>query len=260
MELSRIRIYPIKSLDGVDVSEAAITAGGSLENDRVYAMFDGEGRIVNGKRTADVHRLRCAFDERMREVTLRSEGSSTSTRFALDDPRPLERWFGDYFGFSIELRHEPAQGFPDDAVASGPTLVGVESLREVQRWYEGLELENVRRRFRTNLELDGGEGFREDALFGGPGELKPFRIGSVRFLGHNPCQRCVVPSRDPDSGEAIRGFQKLFARRREDRLQQWSDVRRFDHFYRFAVNSSIPPSEAGKRLRIGDSVTIDPPA
>jgi uncharacterized protein YcbX len=61
MHLGRIAIFPIKSLDGVIVEEAAVTAGGILENDRVYAMFDKDGVYVNGKRTPQVHQLRCSF-------------------------------------------------------------------------------------------------------------------------------------------------------------------------------------------------------
>ncbi len=59
MQLRRIEIFPIKSLDGIAVGEARITSGGILENDRVYAIMDGEGKVVNGKRTARVHDLRC---------------------------------------------------------------------------------------------------------------------------------------------------------------------------------------------------------
>jgi len=69
------------------------------------------------------------------------------------------------------------------------------SLDAVQQWYPGLSLESIRRRFRTNLELSGGEAFCEDGLYGAAEELKRFRIGEIDFLGHNPCQRCVVPTR-----------------------------------------------------------------
>lgn len=78
----------------------------------------------------------------------------------------------------------------------------------------------------------------------------------MRFLAHNPCQRCIVPSRDPDTGEVIQGFQKTFAELRKSQLPEWADVRRFNHFYRFAVNTSIPPTEAGKRLRVGDALVV----
>ncbi|HLZ53687.1 MAG TPA: MOSC domain-containing protein, partial [Verrucomicrobiae bacterium] len=102
--------------------------------------------------------------------------------------------------------------------------------------------------------LRGGEPFCEDRLFGAPNELKPFIIGQVKFLGHNPCQRCVVPTRDPDTGQAIAEFQKKFMQLRQEQLPPWANAQRFNHFYRFAVNTSIPPTETGKPLRIGDAL------
>jgi hypothetical protein len=43
---------------------------------------------------------------------------------------------------------------------------------------------------------------------------------------------------------------------RKEHLPEWSNAKRFNHFYRFAINTSIPPSEAGKKLKVGDTVTI----
>jgi len=114
----------------------------------------------------------------------------------------------------------------------------------------------LRRRFRTNLELTGGAPFCEDQLFGAPDELKPFQIGGVNFLGHNPCQRCVVPTRDPDNGRSLADFQKKFMEQRKKSLPPWANAQRFNHFYRFAVNTSVPPGEAGKILRVGDAVVL----
>jgi uncharacterized protein YcbX len=258
MYVSRIEVFPIKSLDAVAVASAAITAGGILAHDRVYAIFDREGRVVNGKRTDRIHRLRSSFDPHFGEVCLWETDDSARRTFSLRELEPMNRWMSDFFGFPVALRHEPLRGFPDDSAAFGPTLVGAASLKRVQEWYSGWTLPNVRRRFRTNLELEGGEPFAEDRLFGGPDELRPFRLGSVPFLGHNPCQRCVVPTRDPESGEALRGFQKTFAERRKEQLPGWVDGRRFNHFYRFAVNTSIPPSESGKQLRLGDPLFLPP--
>jgi len=152
----------------------------------------------------------------------------------------------------VSVRHEPRSGFPDDSDASGPTIVSEASLRFVQTWFAEQPLSSIRGRFRTNLELEGGQPFCEDRLFGGPAERKPFRLGPVTFLGHNPCQRCVVPTRDPLDGQVVHGFQKTFAQLRQQSLPPWVDARRFNHFYRFAVNTSIPADEMGKRLRVGD--------
>jgi MOSC domain-containing protein len=97
-------------------------------------------------------------------------------QFQLDNPIPIEKWMGDFFGFAVALRHESQKGFPDDREAFGPTIVSEASLRTIQNWFPELTLESVRRRFRTNLELIGGETFCEDRLFGAPDELKPFQI------------------------------------------------------------------------------------
>ena len=254
VRLGKIHIFPIKSLDGVSVGQTRITSGGILENDRVHAIFDRDGKIVNGKRTARVHELRCAFDPEIKEVRLWQDGGTSSPQFQLDAPGPVEKWLGEFFGFPVTLRHEPQKGFPDDLAAFGPTIISEASLIEIQKWFPELPVESLRRRFRANLELAGGEPFCEDRLFGAPDELRPFQIGAVKFSGHNPCQRCVVPTRDPDSGRAVTDFQKKFMERRRQFLPEWANVQRFNHFYRFAVNTSIPPGEAGKTLRVGDAL------
>ena len=77
------------------------------------------------------------------------------------------------------------------------------------------------------------------------------------FLGHNPCQRCVVPTRDAGQRRGGSGFSKeIYENARGKELPEWANAQRFNHFYRFAVNTSIPPAEAGKRLRVGDAVTL----
>jgi uncharacterized protein len=254
MHLGNIQIFPIKSLDGMLVKHARITPGGILENDRIYAIFDKDGRVVNGKRTALVHQLRCTFDSEIKEVRLWQSGKSSPTQFQLDAPERIEKWLGEFFGFPTLLQRESQKGFPDDHAAFGPTITSAASLCEIQKWFPELTLESLRRRFRTNLELAGGKPFCEDSLFGAPDELKPFQIGAVKFFGHNPCQRCVVPTRDPDSGHPVTDFQKKFMELRKKHLPKWANTQRFNHFYRFAVNTSIPPSESGKPLRVGDPV------
>lgn len=256
VHLGRIQIFPIKSLDGVSLTQATVTLGGILENDRACAIFDREGRVVNGKRTPRIHELRCAFDPGLREVRLWSASQPEPVQCPLASPAPLELWLGEFFGFPVELKHEPLKGFPDDHEAFGPTIVSEATLREIQSWFTELTLESIRRRFRANLELLDTEPFGEDRLFGAPQSLLPFRVGPVNFLGHNPCQRCVVPTRDPESGQGLADFQKKFMERRKATLPAWSDARRFNHFYRLTINTSIPPTESGKLLRLGDAVTF----
>jgi uncharacterized protein YcbX len=256
LHLGRIFVFPIKSLDGVSVDTARITTGGILEHDRVYAIVDEHGKYVNGKRTAQIQLLRCAYADHMQEVALWEEGKTVRTTFSLVERSPLERWLSSFFGFAVTVSHEPLSGFPDDRTAFGPTVVCEASLRAVAGWFPGLDLESVRRRFRTNLEIGDAAAFAEDSLFGGPDELRAFSIGAVQFQGHNPCQRCVVPTRDPATAAPIPNFQKTFMGLRQQHLPPWADARRFNHYYRFAVNTSVGKSEAGKVIRAGDPVCL----
>jgi uncharacterized protein YcbX len=257
MVLSRIDLFPIKSLDGVSVASARINCAGLLEHDRVYAIVDAAGAYVNGKRTNRVHLIRTTFAKDYREASFWIQGETQKQSFVLNEPGRISRWLSDFFGFAVQFVCEPINGFADDRVASGPTIVSEGSLQEIVRWFPELTLEGARRRFRGNLEFGGAEPFSEDRLFGAPNELKPFRIGDISFLGHKPCQRCVVPSRDPESGiQSVPSFQKTFMALREKCLPPWANIDRFDHYYRFAVNTSIPSSEAGKLLRVGDPVHL----
>jgi uncharacterized protein YcbX len=258
--LSRIQVFPIKSLEGICPPAAALTAAGPLERDRAYALFDADGKKVNGKRHPRIHGLRCSFDDAVREVEIWAEGAHQRARFVLAEPAALERWLGEYFGFAVELRHDPQAGFPDDRAAPGPTVVAQASLEAVAAWFPGLSLESVRRRFRANLEIGGAPAFAEDVLYGGPEEFRPFAIGGAELEGCNPCQRCAVPTRDPWSGAVLPDFQRAFSAERERLLPPWAEARRFNHFYRFAVNTRVPPGQAGAILRVGDPVRLAFPA
>ncbi|MFQ3597300.1 MAG: MOSC N-terminal beta barrel domain-containing protein [Chloroherpetonaceae bacterium] len=249
--LSRITIYPIKSLDGVAVQSACITSGGALAHDREYALFDSEGNVVNAKRTAKIHLLRATFDEDLRGVTLSAQGEKA--RFELGDSK-LEAWVSEFFGFRITVKRNRETGFPDDLNASGPTLVSEATYREVARWFSGISIEELRQRFRANLELSECEPFWEDGLCDEPPRTIPFQIGEVKFEGVNPCSRCVVPTRHPLSAEPTPKFQKHFSEQREATLPMWAVPEAFTHFYKLSINTRIATHQAGKTIHVGDKL------
>jgi uncharacterized protein len=256
-QLSRILLYPIKSLDGVSVTEATLLKGGALQGDREFALVDAHNQIINAKRTAQIHRLRSDYDLSKRLVHLAIQGEAGAITFHLDRQRAtLESWLSDFFEQPVRLIQNQATGFPDDLDSTGPTIVSEASLKTVASWYPSLEVETIRRRFRTNLELDATEPFWEDRLFGEPNVPIGFQIGDVWFQGINPCQRCPVPTRDPDSGEVYPGFQKTFVAKRKETLPEGVSRSRFNHFYRLTVNTQVPSTEAGKVLQIGDAIDL----
>ena len=241
--VSLLRIHPIKGLPPVDVPEARVLPSGALELDRRWALVDGRGRFVNGKNVAAIHGLHAQFDAPALEVTLDGRTFSLTTQGA-----ELAAWCGERLGQSLVWTENAQVGFPDDVEATGPTFVSAASIGAVAGWF-GLEVENTRRRFRHNIEIDGVEPFWEDALYGGT-----VRIGGVEVQAINPCARCVVPSRDARTGEAIAGFQKRFAELRQQHLPPGASTAPFSHYYRFTVNTKIGASEAGKVIRLGDEV------
>jgi uncharacterized protein len=247
--LDRITLFPIKSLDGVDVQSVTILPSGALQGDREFALIDADQKIVNAKRTGSIQRLRSIFDLAARTMTIGVETPTTTFHLDADRPR-LERWLSDYFGYRVTLMQNTDTGFPDDRASPGPTIVSTASLETVSQWYPGTDATEMRRRFRTNLELADVPAFWEDQLFDRAEIPRLFTIGQVEFHGINPCQRCIVPTRDALTAEPTPQFQKTFLAARAASLPIGVNRDRFNHFYRLAVNTRILPSEVGQSLHV----------
>jgi uncharacterized protein len=253
--ISGIYLYPIKSLDGIEVKNAQILSSGALNFDREFAMFDGWGKYVNGKRYPKVHLIRSHFQPEARTVSLQFPGVDSPQVFHLDSQRTdLTQAFSQYFGFQVTLKQNTVMGFPDDTRSPGPTIVSTATLQEVASWFPGMSAEQMRRRIRANIEIGGVEAFWEDKLFTTAGNTVDFYIGDVLLSGVNPCLRCSVPTKNPDTGEAYPHFQKIFAQQREQSLPIWKDKSEFKGFYRLTVNTRLDASEAGKNITVGAEV------
>jgi len=252
-QLALIRIHPFKSLDPVSVPEARFSPAGGLEGDRQFALFDADGKFVNGKRKPRIHQLRGRYDFRSRTVRLFERDWNVDL-----DRAQLESLLANHFGIPVTIKENPNGGFPDDTESPGPTVISTPTLQAVADWFK-LPLEQIRIRMRANLEINGVEPFWEDRLFGPKPARVRFQIGGVVLEGNNPCRRCIVPTRDPFTGEDFPGFKPTFLQQREQNTPPWADRTWFDHYYRLAVNTVMPPSEAWKSLRVGDEVRIIQP-
>ena len=239
-----IRLYPVKALDPVSVSEARILAAGALEWDRRFALFDAGGRFVNGKNRAGIHTVRATYDLARGEMALDGQTFSLTRQGG-----GIAAWFSQRLNEPVAWREDTAAGFPDDTEAAGPTLVSEASILTVADWF-ALDAEAVRRRFRVNLEIGGLPAFGEDRWYGSAVRMG----GSVRVNVVNPCARCVVPSRDALTGQQDPGFQRRFAELRKRHLPAWAKTAAFDHYYRFSANTRIA---AGQIIRVGDEVVDD---
>ncbi|MCX6275687.1 MAG: MOSC N-terminal beta barrel domain-containing protein [Bacteroidetes bacterium] len=255
--LSRITIYPVKSLDGMVLQKAMISDGGCLLHDREFAMSDKEGNFIIGKSNPLIHKLRSTVDFETGMISFRHQDENKWNQFHLENEKSaLHSYLSDFFSTPIILQQNNAGRFMDIPDIAGVTVLAASSLQSVAAWYPGMSLEETRQRFRATLEIENVPAFWEDHLFSKEGTGVEFKVGDVTIYGMSPRARCVVPTRHPETGEIIHAFPKTFARHRSESLPSWSRLKEYGHSYHLTVNCYVPASEKGKWVQTGDLVTI----
>jgi len=269
--IERLRLYPIKGLDGMDVESARITAAGTLAGDREYAMCDPEAERIetgadmqtlayNGKQTDRIHDVRTGFDPGRDVLTVEPTDWGERRTFDLSTEAgrsEASEWFGEFVGDPVDLRRRDPPSFVDRPDA-GPSVISTATLEAVASWFDDMTVEGARRRLRANVEIGGVPAFWEDRFVGddSPAFVAGGSGGVVRFEGAEPCARCVVPSRDPETGDPLPGFEERFVERREATFPEWADRDAFPHFYTVMLISRVPEGSRDRTLRVGDDVTI----
>lgn len=254
--LARITIYPVKSLDGVDLQKAMITNGGCILHDREYAISDTEGNFIIGKSNPLVHLLRSSIDFENETISLRHEKEEKWNDFHLvKEKKEIESFLTDFFTTPCVFNQNSEGRFLDIPDISGVTTLSTASLQSVSEWFN-LDLVETRKRFRATIEIKGVPAFWEDNLFSKEGIGIEYKIGDVTLFGMSPRARCVVPTRHPESGEVLHAFPKSFAKKRAETLPEWSHLSEHGHHYYLSVDCYIPASEVGKWIKVGDEVTV----
>ena len=255
--LSRITIFPVKSLDGMVLEKAMITEGGCLLHDREYAISDEEGNFMIGKNNPLVYSLRSSFDPENETLSLRRQQETSWKTFHLQKERTaIQSYLTDYFGVSTLLLQNKTGRFLDIPDISGVTVLSTASLETISQWYDNIHTDQIRKRFRATIEISSVPAFWEDHLFAAQGKGVEFTIGDVTLFGMSPRARCVVPTHHPETGEVIHAFPKTFARHRADTLPGWSTLKDYGHHYHLTVNCYIPATETGKWIEVGNKVAI----
>lgn len=253
--VERLRVYPVKGLDGIELETTAITPGGTLAGDREFALITERGERFNGKQSARIHELDTDFDPDSGLLSVRPpEGEPV--QFELREERGREQaadWFGDFFEEPLACRRDTEDGFVD-RTSMGPSVISTATLEEMASWFEELSVHGVRRRMRANVEISGVPAFWEDRFVGA--DAPTFEAGSVEFEGVTPCARCVVPSRDPDTGDPLPEFRDQFVRKRRETFPEWADDDAFDHFFTAMLIARIPDHDRDGQLAVGDTVSL----
>ena len=217
--LAGITVYPLKSGAGIDLESSDIEPCG-LHGDRRWMAIDGDGVCVTARERPQLVRIR-AGNEGM-GLRLRMQGreplavrypdaGSPAARTwiwgqectALDAGDPAAHWMSAAIDKPVRLvamddrvkrRPDPDCTLPDDEVSFAdcyPVLaIGRSSLDDLNtRTRAPVSM----RRFRPNFVIGGGAPYAED-------DWRRIRIGPVEFEGVENCERCELPTVDPETG------------------------------------------------------------
>jgi uncharacterized protein len=205
-----LAITPVKATRLREVDRVVLTPEGVRENRRFY-LIDERDRMVNSKIAAELQTVIARYSDADRRLRLTfPDGHAVEGKVRLGDAietsffsrqkaaRLVEgQWsaaLSEHAGRALRLVEGDGEGAVDRGVAGAVSLISRASLARMAQ--EAGEPSVDVRRFRMLVEIDGVEAHAEDRWVG-----RPVRIGqaSVEFAGH--VGRCLVTSRDPDTGE-----------------------------------------------------------
>ena len=254
--VSGIRIFPIKSLDGIPLEMAEI-GHRSLLHDREFAMLGADGRLINGKRTGRVNQLKAEYNLNDMTVNFSERNETITHQFKLLDEQTLiESYLTDFFKLPVHLLHNQAGRLLDIPDTSCLSVVSQETMQYLAQEMPGHDAADLRLRFRVNIELTCDNPFWEERLASSTGMPVPFSIGSVHLTGNSLRARCNVPPRHPHTGETDKTFVKQMTRARARNIPEWSMVDELPSLYYLSIDCSIPTTEKGKQIRIGDQLAL----
>ncbi|MEC5341774.1 YcbX family protein [Brenneria populi] len=206
--VTRLYIHPVKSMRGLQLSHAMVSASG-LAHDRAFMITETDGTFITARQYPQMVLFTPALLPDGLFIAA-PDGQTASVRFTdfISTPQPTEvwgnhfsaqtapdvinNWLSRYFKRQVQLRwvgHEPSRRVKKHpevplSFADGyPFLLineaSFQALR--QRCPAGIKLEQ----FRPNLAIAGAEAFAEDGW-------QTIRIGEVIFDVVKPCSRCVL--------------------------------------------------------------------
>ena len=263
MRVAEIRIYPVKGLRGVPLTEATVEPWG-LVGDRRFMVTDPGGGFLTQRQypcmavivaglTATGLRLSAPGQDAIAVASPDPEGPSLSVTVwrnvvaARDCGDAAATWLSEAIGAPVRLVHMPdperARPVDPDFSDAGDTVTFADgfpllvttlaSLGDLEtRLGRGVGMD----RFRANLVVEGAEPWAEDGW-------RQLAVGGVRFEGRKDCARCAVTTVDQETGERSPETEPLrtlasFRRKAQGRII-------------FGMNL-IP--RAGGRIAIGDRV------
>jgi uncharacterized protein YcbX len=209
--VARLCGTPVKGTRLRAVKEVMLGRAGAVE-DRRFFVVDERGRMVNGKTLGPLQQVLCTYDHEQRRLTLELPAGSIVTdavvqgeplqvrfysrpRVAREVMGPFSAALSRHLGQPVRLVEASQDGTAVDRGADGAiSLISTASLARLAG--EAGRRSIDARRFRMLMEVQGVEAHAEDSWVG-----RVLRVGEARVRLGGHVGRCLITSRDPDSGE-----------------------------------------------------------
>jgi uncharacterized protein len=207
----RISVAPVKSLGLVHPEEVMLQPGGVVGNRRFW-LRDEQGALYAGKRDGSLMQIRPEWDEETRRLALTfPDGERVDGVVELGEEieanlyswnrlrsrkvhGPWEAAISDYVGRPLEFLWAD-EGAVDRTPRGGTVSLVSRGSLERLREEVGVDEAIDGRRFRMLFEIDGVDAHEEDSWIGAE-----VRIGEATVVFNGDIGRCVITSRDPDTG------------------------------------------------------------
>jgi uncharacterized protein YcbX len=250
--VTRLSVTPVKGTRLRSVDQITLALDGA-EGNRHFYVIDDRDRMVNAKQVAELLTLVASFDDGRLVLTLpdgrevsgtASLGSPLQTHFfSRTEPArlvsgPWSEALSDLAGRPLRLVAADGWAAVDRGADGAVTLISRASLERLAG--EAGVTSVDARRFRMLIEVEGVDAHGEDGWVG-----TRTRVGEALVSWDGHVGRCLVTSRDPDSGQVDLPTLDLLRRYR-------GDLRATEPLPFGIYGSVLEPGT----VRIGDRVTV----
>ncbi len=268
LKVSRLYIYPIKSLAGIAVNSAEVTQKG-FKFDRRYMLVDEKNNFLTIREFPQLVRLQCNLldngisvnnlNMNCEDLIIEHDGhTSTNEKVTIWNAsvdativsKEVNVWFSDILKSKVKLVYMPqatmrpvdtTSGYkPEDKFVSFADaypfmIMGESSLDDLNTRVQGKQIFGMDR-FRPNIVFSGGTPNQEDTF-------EDFSINGVQFKGLENCARCTIPTVDPKTGVKDPNSEPLLS------LSKYRLQNRKINFGRNVVHSGIGVVHVGDQLK-----------
>lgn len=261
--LSKIFVYPIKSIAGISLDSSNVTTHG-LKYDRRWLLVDENNVFITQRLYPEMALIQPSIindtfllkhkTKNINQISIPaflSEGKELSVKIwndycsAFHYNSDVDQWFSEVLNTKCKLVYMPddSNRYIDKTYAKNNEIVsfadgfpfliiGQSSLDDLN---SRLKTPIPITRFRPNFVFTGGEPFEEDYL-------KKIKIGDVSFSVVKPCARCVITTTNQETSE-----------RSKEPLLTLSGYRRVNNKVLFGQN--LIHHNLGK-IKLGNKITI----